>query len=133
MDSLTKALSFSQYENLKLKTEIAKVSQDTCILVYLYMCHMILCSLTLPPLQAQLSGLAPLAVPKRLVHRGWRRADKGEGKGEGVGEGEGHELNQTDQEKSIVKDTANILEVRRFVCMHIYLRVIVRATQVHFA
>ena len=54
--------------------------------------------------QAQLNGLPPLVVPKRLVHRGWRKS-------EGEGEGEGGKLNQTDQQKSIAKDTVNLLEV----------------------
>ena len=67
--------------------------------------------------QAKLRGLAPLVVPKRLIHRGSRKSRQEEGGGEG-GEGEGEgvgvgvELNQTDQEKSLAKDTANLLEVR---------------------
>ena len=54
-------------------------------------------------LQAQLSGLAPLVVPKRLLHRG--RGEKGDG------EGESGEFNQTDLEKTLAKDTANLLRV----------------------
>lgn len=53
--------------------------------------------------------LAPLVVPKRLVHRGGKKTDKSEGEGEG--EVEGGQLNQTDQEKGVAKDTANLLEV----------------------
>ena len=56
-------------------------------------------------LQAQLGGLAPLVIPKRLLQsRG--REDKG-----GATEGEGREPNQTDQEKTLAKDTANLLQV----------------------
>ena len=65
--------------------------------------------------QAKLRGLAPLVVPKRLIHRGSRKSRQEEGGGEGgegEGEGVGVELNQTDQEKSLAKDTANLLEVR---------------------
>lgn len=49
-----------------------------------------------------MSVLAPLVVPKRLVHRGWKKTDKSEGE---------VELNQTDQEKGVAKETANLLEV----------------------
>ena len=49
-------------------------------------------------------------VPKRLVHKGWRREEREEE--ERVREGEGVEVNRTDQEKSVVKETANLLEVR---------------------
>lgn len=61
-------------------------------------------------LQAQLSSLPPLVVPKRLVHKEWRTEEREEE--ERVREGEGVEVNQTDQEKSVVKETANLLEVR---------------------
>ena len=57
-------------------------------------------------LQAQLSGLPPLVVPKRLVHRGQRKTGGGTG-----GEGDSEELNRTDQEKSVVKNTVKLLEV----------------------
>ena len=61
-------------------------------------------------LQAQLSGLAPLVVPKRLLHRG--RGDRGGGGKEGEGGGGGGvELNQTDQEKTVAKNTASLLQV----------------------
>ena len=49
-------------------------------------------------------------VPKRLLHRG-----RGE-KGDREGEVEGSELNQTDQEKTIAKDAANLLQVCVCVC-----------------
>ena len=55
-------------------------------------------------LQAQLSGLGPLVVPKRLLHRG--KSDR-----EGGKEGESGELNLTDQEKAVTKDTTNLLQV----------------------
>lgn len=57
--------------------------------------------------QAQLDVLSPLVVPKRLVHGGWKKTDKSEEDGEG----EAGQLNQTDQEKSVAKDTASLLEV----------------------
>lgn len=56
-------------------------------------------------LQAQLSGLGPLVVPKRLLHRG-------KGDREGGKEGESGELNLTDQEKAVTKDTTILLQVR---------------------
>ena len=63
--------------------------------------------------QAQLSGLPLLVVPKRLVHKGWRKTEEKEGEKEREGEG-GVEINQTDQEKSVLKDTACLLEVCPF-------------------
>lgn len=50
--------------------------------------------------QAQLTSLPPLSVPQRLIHA---RRDE---------EGEGENANQTDQEKSVMKETANLMEVR---------------------
>lgn len=59
--------------------------------------------------QTQLNDLSPLVVPKRLVHRGWKKTGKSEEDGEG--EAEAGQLNQTDQEKSVAKDSAGLLEV----------------------
>ena len=113
VDSLSKALSFSQHENLKLKTEIAKVhicpttnSVYTVCRYGIYIAQLRLqynVYVFSVMLQAQLSGLAPLVVPKRLLHRG--RGEKGDG------EGESGEFNQTDLEKTLAKDAANILRV----------------------
>lgn len=50
-------------------------------------------------------------MPKRLVHK-WRGEERG-GEGEGGEEEDGGEIaNQTDQEKSVVKETATLLEVQ---------------------
>ena len=65
-----------------------------------------------------MSGLPLLVVPKRLVHKGWRKTkekkteekEREEKEGEKEREG-GVEINQTDQEKSVLKDTACLLEV----------------------
>ena len=67
--------------------------------------------------QAQLLHLPPLVVPKRLIHKGWRTGrreeeEEGEGEGKGKEEGGSSQANQTDQEKSVAKETANLLEVR---------------------
>lgn len=63
-----------------------------------------------------MSSLPPLKIPKRLIGR--RQEEEGRAGGrEGVGEGEGTEgggdenMNQTDQEKSVAKRTAALLEV----------------------
>ena len=61
--------------------------------------------------QSQLNSLPPLSVPKRLIHK-WRGEGRG-GEGRRQEEEEGGEIaNQTDQEKSVVKETATLLEVQ---------------------
>ena len=51
-----------------------------------------------------------MSVPKRLIHK-WRGEGRGGEGGGGEGE-EGETVNQTDQEKSIVKETDTLLEVQ---------------------
>ncbi|XP_064382819.1 dynactin subunit 1-like isoform X2 [Halichondria panicea] len=75
IESLKKALGFSQHDNFKLKAQIAK---------------------------AQLNSLPPLHLPKRLIHKRREEDDK---------DGD----NQTDQEKSVLKRTAALIEdIKRF-------------------
>ena len=51
-------------------------------------------------------------MPKRLVHK-WRGEGRGvEGEGGKEEEDGGEIVNQTDQEKSVVKETATLLEVQ---------------------
>lgn len=69
--------------------------------------------------QTQLNNLSPLVVPKRLVQGGWKKTDKSEEGGEG--EAEAGQMNQTDQEKSVAKDTASLLEVGECTCYTIVL------------
>ena len=83
-------------------------------------------------LQSQLSSLPPLVIPKHLVRTGWRKTEKKkeeEGEREGEGEGEGRTLNQTDQEKSIAKETANLLEVCQFmyIVIHVHTMLVMLA------
>ena len=56
-----------------------------------------------------MNSLPPLSVPRRLIYK--RKASAG-GSGEGEGEGEEVEsVNQTDQEKSVIKGTDSLMEV----------------------
>ena len=57
-------------------------------------------------IQAQLNSLPPLSIPRRLIQR--RKEGEEEEEGEG---GEGESANQTDQEKTVVKKTAALVEV----------------------
>ena len=57
-----------------------------------------------PVRQAQMNSLAPLKVPRQLLVK------KSSPAGEEEGEGEGK--NQTDQEKTVLKRTSTLIEVR---------------------
>ena len=103
IESLKKALGFSQHDNFKLKAQIAKVSAAACIIVTLgYTLPTKTFTSLQPSLQAQLNSLPPLHVPKRLIHK--RREDDDK-------DGD----NQTDQEKSVLKRTAALIEVRKCI------------------
>lgn len=51
-----------------------------------------------------------MSVPKRLIHK-WREEGRS-GEGGGSEGEEGETVNQTDQEKSVVKETDTLLEVQ---------------------
>lgn len=97
-------------ENFRLKVQIAKVTSECPYLALDTPSH--------SRVQAQMNSLTPLRVPRQLLVKKSRsakssRSEEGEEGEEGGGAGSGGRTgNQTDQEKTIVKKTASLIEVR---------------------